>query len=117
MLKKFEVENFKGFEKNIVLDLSAREYEFNKNIVVNDVVNKAIIYGKNGVGKSSLGIAIFKDKSWVTDKGTYYASSGEFRGEDVSLEYIEMINNIVSNRTAISKMIVLNDYYKQLFSK
>ena len=68
MLKKFEVENFKGFEKNIVLDLSAREYEFNKNIVVNDVVNKAIIYGKNGVGKSSLGIAIFDIVGHLTDK-------------------------------------------------
>ena len=75
-----------------------------------------IIMGKD-ILSDSLGIAIFKDKSWVTDKGTYYASSGEFRGEDVSLEYIEMINNIVSNRTAISKMIVLNDYYKQLFNK
>ena len=68
MLKKFEVENFKGFEKNIVLDLSAREYEFNKNVVVNDVVNKAIIYGKNGVGKSSLGIAIFDIVGHLTDK-------------------------------------------------
>lgn len=68
MLKKFEVENFKGFENNIVFDLSAREYAFNKNLVVNDVVNKAIVYGKNGVGKSSLGIAIFDIVSHLTDK-------------------------------------------------
>lgn len=68
MLKKFEVENFKGFENNIVFDLSAREYAFNKNLVVNDVVNKAIVYGKNGVGKSSLGIAIFDIVGHLTDK-------------------------------------------------
>lgn len=68
MLKRFEVENFKGFENNIVFDLSAREYAFNKNLVVNDVVNKAIVYGKNGVGKSSLGIAIFDIVSHLTDK-------------------------------------------------
>ena len=68
MLKRFEVENFKGFENNIVLDLSAREYAFNKNLVVNDVVNKAIVYGKNGVGKSSLGIAIFDIVGHLTDK-------------------------------------------------
>lgn len=68
MLKKFEIENFKGFENNIVFDLSAREYAFNKNLVVNDVVNKAIVYGKNGVGKSSLGIAIFDIVSHLTDK-------------------------------------------------
>lgn len=68
MLKKFEVENFKGFEKNFVFDLSAREYAFNKNIVVNGIVNKAIIYGKNGVGKSSLGIALFDIVGHLTDK-------------------------------------------------
>lgn len=68
MLKRFEVENFKGFEHNIVLDLSAREYAFNRNIVVDDVVNKAIIYGKNGVGKSSLGIAMFDIVGHLTDK-------------------------------------------------
>lgn len=68
MLKRFEVENFKGFENNIVFDLSAREYAFNKNLVVNNVVNKAIIYGKNGVGKSSLGIAIFDIVGHLTDK-------------------------------------------------
>lgn len=68
MLKRFEVENFKGFENNIVLDMTAREYAFNKNIVVNDVVNKAIVYGKNGVGKSSLGIAIFDIVGHLTDK-------------------------------------------------
>lgn len=68
MLRRFEVENFKGFENNIVLDLTARDYAFNSGIVVNGVVNKAIIYGKNGVGKSSLGIAIFDIVSHLTDK-------------------------------------------------
>lgn len=63
------------------------------------------------------GIAIFKDKSWVTDKGTYYASSGKFVGEDVDDGYVENVNNIVNNRTAISRMIVANDYYRYLFGK
>lgn len=68
MLKRFEVSNFKGFSDKVVLDLSAREYEFNKNLVVNSVVNKAIIYGKNGIGKSSIGIAIFDIIGHLTDK-------------------------------------------------
>lgn len=68
MLKRFEVSNFKGFNEKVVFDLSGREYEFNKNLVNNGIVNKAIIYGKNGVGKSSLGIAMF-DICWhLTDK-------------------------------------------------
>ena len=68
MLKKFEVENFKGFKDRLVFDLQAREYEFNKNLVVNGIVNKGIIYGKNGIGKSNLGIALFDIVLHLTDK-------------------------------------------------
>jgi phosphoglycerol transferase MdoB-like AlkP superfamily enzyme len=73
-----------------------------------------IIMGKD-ILSTSTGIAIFKDKSWVTNKGTYYASKGEFVGDDdVTDEYIDNINNIVNNRTAISRMIVANDYYRDI---
>ena len=51
-----------------------------------------IIMGKD-ILSTSTGIAIFKDKSWVTDKGTYYASKGKFVGEDVDDDYIKNINN------------------------
>lgn len=68
MLKRFEVENFKGFEKRLVFDLTASDYRFNESLQVNGLVNKAIIYGKNGTGKSSLGIAIFDIVSHLTDK-------------------------------------------------
>ena len=68
MLKRFEVENFKGFKERLIFDLQAREYEFNKNLVVNGIVNKGIIYGKNGIGKSNLGIALFDIVLHLTDK-------------------------------------------------
>lgn len=68
MLKRFEVENFKSFKDRLVFDLQAREYEFNKNLVVNEIVNKSIIYGKNGIGKSNLGIALFDIVLHLTDK-------------------------------------------------
>ena len=75
-----------------------------------------IIMGKD-ILSTSTGVAIFKDKSWVTNKGTYYASKGQFVGDsDVTDEYIENINNIVNNRTAISRMIVANDYYRKILS-
>ena len=68
MLKKFEVENFKGFEDTLTFDLAAREYEFNRHLTVDGIVNKAIVYGKNGIGKSCLGFALF-DIIWhLTDK-------------------------------------------------
>ncbi|MBR2082127.1 MAG: AAA family ATPase [Elusimicrobiaceae bacterium] len=67
MLNKFSVSNFKGFKDTITFDLTAKDYEFNPNIIKNGVVNKAIIYGKNGVGKSNLGKAIFDIIYHLTD--------------------------------------------------
>ncbi|MGN1357985.1 MAG: LTA synthase family protein [Bacilli bacterium] len=77
-----------------------------------------LIMGKD-ILSTSEGIAIFKDKSWITNKGTYYASSGKFEAkvDDISDDYVDTINSIVSNRVAISRMIVENDYYKYIFNK
>lgn len=76
-----------------------------------------IIMGRD-ILSSTMGIAIFKDKSWVTDKGTYYASFGKLVSDmDVSDEYIESVNNIVNNRVAVSRMIVDSDYYRKIFNK
>lgn len=68
MLKQFEVESFKGFKDRLILNLQAKDYEFNDGIVANGLVNKGIIYGKNGIGKSNLGIALFDITIHLTDK-------------------------------------------------
>lgn len=68
MLKKFEVENYKGFSERLVWNLQAGEYPFNEVLVKNGIVNKAIVYGKNGVGKTSLGLALFDITLHLTDK-------------------------------------------------
>ena len=86
MLKRFEVENFKGFKNRLVFDLTAREYEFNKNLVVNSIVNKGIIYGKNGIGKSNLGIALFDIVLHLTDK------------ERMPLQYLSNYLNLDSDK-------------------
>ena len=77
-----------------------------------------LIMGKD-ILSTSEGIAIFKDKSWITSKGTYYASSGRFEAkvDNVDDNYVDTINSIVSNRLAISRMFVENDYYNYLFNK
>lgn len=74
-----------------------------------------LIMGKDILSDTE-GIAIFKDKSWVTDKGTYHASTRKFDASKIGVtkEYIDRINAIVSNRVAISKMIVDNNYYKSI---
>jgi len=69
MLTKFEVQNFKSFKDSFVFDLSeTKNYEFNSKCLSNGIVNKALIYGANGCGKSNLGFAIFDLVSHLTDK-------------------------------------------------
>ena len=69
MLKRFEVSNFKNFQNNYQFDLSeTNSYEFNSDCVKNGIVNKSLVYGYNGVGKSNLGFAIFDFISHLTDK-------------------------------------------------
>ena len=77
-----------------------------------------LIMGKD-ILSTAEGIAIFKDKSWVTNKGTYYASTGRFQAKDNDIPdgYVDTINAVVNNRVAISRMIVANDYYKYIFKK
>ena len=64
----------------------------------------------------SEGIAIMKNRSWVTNKGTYYSASNKFVAkEEVSNDYVDIINQTVSNKLNISKMIISNNYYNSLF--
>lgn len=69
MITNFSVSNFKSFNTEFVLDLQdTNAYEFNKISIKNGVVNNALIYGHNGVGKSNLGLAIFDILGHLTDK-------------------------------------------------
>lgn len=69
MLAKIEISNFKSFNENFVFDLSdTSSFNFNPECIKNKIVNKAIIYGQNGCGKSNLGFAIFDLISHLTDK-------------------------------------------------
>ena len=72
MIQRFEIENYRGFSERLVFDLTSRDYSFNTHITKNGLVNKAIIYGKNGVGKSALGLALFDIISHLTDKKRIY---------------------------------------------
>lgn len=69
MLCKFKVKGYKGFDKEIVLDFEKhKDYQFNKNMIKNNTINKAIIYGKNGSGKTNIGFALFDINFHLTDK-------------------------------------------------
>jgi len=69
MLLRFEVKNFKSFDGWFVIDFSeSNDYQFNKECINDGVVNKAMIYGANGSGKSNLGYAIFDIVSHLTNE-------------------------------------------------
>lgn len=69
MLTKFEVENFKNFEKKLTLNFkNTNGYQFNLDCIQGGTVKKALIYGHNGIGKSNLGFALFDIISHSTDK-------------------------------------------------
>lgn len=69
MLKKFEVEGFKNFDYPLVIDFSdIKQYTFNKNCIRDELLNTVIIYGKNAIGKTNLGLAIFDIVTHLVDR-------------------------------------------------
>ncbi len=69
MLKLFEVAGFKNFKDRITLDFSdVRDYKFNNKCITKNLLSKIIVYGKNSVGKSNFGLAMFDIVSHLSDK-------------------------------------------------
>ena len=67
------------------------------------------------------GLAIFSNRSWVSDYGTYYSNRKKFiPKEGVNIDnlndYVERINKKVENEFTISKMIIYNNYYKYVLN-
>lgn len=99
MIAKFIVKNFKGFDKELILDFKANNYSFNQGLIKNGLVNKIILYGQNGIGKSSLGIALFDICDHLTDKekmkGVYLQNYKNLNNvdENVKFTYIFKFGN------------------------
>lgn len=72
----------------------------------------------NDILSDKEGLAIFGNRSWVSDKGAYFANSRQFvpvDGEEYNEEYVKKINQIVNNKIAMSKLIIEKNYYKKVF--
>ena len=84
-----------------------------------------IQYSRLLVGKDILsdypGIAIFSNRSWVSDYGTYFAGGRFIIKEGKVLEnqeeYIREMNNRVANGFSISKMIMDSKYYDYIIKE
>jgi len=107
MLRKFAVQNYKNFKERTVLDLTAiHNYSFNPQYVKDNTLNKVILLGKNGSGKTNLGLAIFDIVLTLTenqinfrqvDKGSYLNGDSnrkyaefeyEFQRENDAIRYV-----------------------------
>lgn len=65
-------------------------------------------------------VAIFSDRSFITDKGKYNAITGEFivnNGEEITDEYINEMKNIVYKKYQMSRLVLEKDYYRKVFNK
>ncbi|WP_345881178.1 AAA family ATPase [Shewanella algae] len=68
MLQNFAVRGFRNFREWFDFSLiSKKNYEFNSDSIKNGVINNSIIYGKNGCGKSNLGLAILDLTCHIND--------------------------------------------------
>ena len=68
MLAKLSVKNFRNFEDWFEVDLRTdKSYAFSTQAVSNNKVQHGIIYGKNGHGKSNLGLALLDITCHLTD--------------------------------------------------
>lgn len=68
MLRKFSVENYKNFEKEIVLDFTkVRDYKFSPDCIGNGLLSKVLLVGKNASGKTNLAYGLFDIVYTLTD--------------------------------------------------
>lgn len=119
MLVKFTVQNFKGFRDKFIFDLeNSNSYSFNSNLVKDGIINNAIIYGKNGVGKSNLGLGLMDIINQISDKFSgqqLYSNylNGDSNDQFAEFEYIFKLNES-KVRYFYRKEEFLNPVYESL---
>lgn len=77
-----------------------------------------LLMGRDILSSDEEGLIILSDRSWITDKGTYNSIKGKFtpynEDENVTEEYIDMVNQKVQERFSMSTLILTYDYYNHL---
>ncbi len=133
MLKKFSVENFKGFRDKVIFDLGKPcNYNFNQEVISEGCITKGILFGINGSGKSNLGLAICDVVCHLTDNHTlpkiyhpyFNMESGKsivkfeyiftFYGEELIYQYEKSaMDKLEFERVTISgKEVIYYDYFR-----
>ena len=76
------------------------------------------------IGKDILsnepGLAMFGNRSWVSDLGTFYAGSNTFIAKEnviIPDDYLKIMNEKVNNKINMSGLIMKTNYYRQITEK
>jgi len=112
--------------KLIIWNNNLEKVEVNKTCMSADVI--PTVYNLFGINYDSRlfagtdilstteGIAIFGNRSWITDKAIYNSITNKYIAkENINEDYVNRINNLVSSKTEFSKQIISNNYYKVIF--
>lgn len=99
MLTYFSVKNFRQFRDELVFDFSkVRDYQFSMNCIKDGFVNKAIIYGKNSVGKTNL-MEAMSDIFYTTRGRVFrnldysYRNADSLEDETIKFRYSFLLDN------------------------
>ena len=87
-----------------ILNLFGVEYD-SRMIIGNDILS------------NTPGLAIFNDRSWISDYGRYNATSKTFTSNNngnITDDYVNNMNIRVENSFIVSKMVVETDIYKKV---
>lgn len=91
MLLKFAVKNYRGFAEKVEWNLSRpSSYAFNDWAIKDGAVRNGIIYGPNGSGKTSLGLAVFDIANHLSHKWKkpdYYLNYTSLYGYHTPVEF------------------------------
>ncbi len=118
MLEKFSVKNYKNFKDEIVLDFRIKhDYKFNRKCITNNLLNKIIIFGHNGVGKSNIGYALFDIVGTLTDKRTDEEQENNFINADSDSKIAEFKYEFVFDNNKIIYKYNKSEFKKLLYEE
>jgi len=118
MLAKFKVSNFKSFNKDFVFDLTdTNGYNFNKDSIKTGLVNNALVYGHNGVGKSNLGLAIFDIIEHLTEQQKNDHEYSEYLNGYNKSSYAVFTYEFLINRNKVVYEYRKSDYKTLIYEK
>lgn len=105
--------------QSVTIDKTASQLDFLPTIYnLFDIDYDSRLFMGKDILSTETGLVYFQNKSWVSDYGMYFASTGKFvpkEGKEVSDDYINNMNKVVANRINMSKLIIENDYYRKVY--